>query len=246
MPYPKDFTAIITGAGYGIGRATAQLLAADGWQLLLIDCNEGLVQETTRLVREAGGRADALVGDVTNASTFSDAIRHVRASSAPLKGLVTCAAMRHAGSIADISEAQWDETVSVVLKGVFLACKAAVPEMKANRGGSIVNVSSTDAHGRRSMIAYASAKSAVETLSLCLAADHLADRIRVNVVVPSFTLTGMTEHYSQERLSEIAGRSVAGRVAEPNDPAQLISFLMSAEGETFTGGIFGAQPLPAR
>ncbi len=155
--------------------------------------------------------------------------------------------MRHAGPITAISESQWDETINTILKGAFLFCKASITMMREQGGGgSIVNVSSPDSYGRRNMVAYAAAKAGVNTLSSCLAADHLADRIRVNVVQPGFTLTGMTEHYTADRLADTAARSIAGRVSMPEDVARLIHFLMSPAGETFTGGVFGAQPIARR
>jgi meso-butanediol dehydrogenase/(S,S)-butanediol dehydrogenase/diacetyl reductase len=240
-----DRSAIVTGAGYGIGRATARLLARDGWATVLVDRAPDRLEAVRAAIVAAGGRADVVTGDVRDAATAAAAVEAGQAL-APLKGLVPCAAFRHPGRITDITEAQWDETVGVVLKAVFLFCKAAIPVMAANGGGSIVTVSSTDAEGRRGMVAYAAAKAAIETLSLSLAADHEADRIRVNTVVPGFTLTGMTEGQSPERLAERAARSVAGRLATAEDVAAMIRFLMSEAGETFTGGIFGARTLPAR
>jgi NAD(P)-dependent dehydrogenase (short-subunit alcohol dehydrogenase family) len=239
--------AIITGGGYGIGRAVAELLAADGWRLIIVDRDIARAEETCARVAGAGGHAIPLAGNVALAETANAAIARVRASGEPLRGLVTCAAMRHEGPITAISEAQWDETLDVVLKGVFLFCKAAISLMQEQGGGgSIVNVSSPDSYGRKNMVAYAAAKAGVNALSACLAADQLADRIRVNVVHPGFTLSGMTEHYAADRLDGAAARSVAGRLALPEDVAGLIRFLMSATGETFTGGIFGAQPIATR
>jgi NAD(P)-dependent dehydrogenase (short-subunit alcohol dehydrogenase family) len=238
-------TAIVTGGGYGIGRAAAARLARDGWSVVLVDRDAGRLAETRDLIESAGGRARAVAGDVTQAETMRAAVK-AGESLAPIKALATCAAMRHAGPITAISEAQWKETLDVVLNGVFLACHAVIPRMIATGGGAIVNVSSPDGYGRRNMVAYAAAKGAVNTLSLCLASDHLADRVRVNVVLPPATITGMTEQYSAARLDEMAARAVAGRMAGPEDVARLICFLLSDEGETFTGGVFGPQLLAGR
>jgi NAD(P)-dependent dehydrogenase (short-subunit alcohol dehydrogenase family) len=210
-----------------------------------VDRDAARLDETRKLIESAGGVARSVTGDITQAATMRAAVTEGQAI-APIKALATCAAMRHAGPITAISEAQWKETLDVVLNGVFLACHAVIPEMIANGGGAIVNVSSPDGYGRKNMVAYAAAKAAVNTLSLCLATDHLADRVRVNVVLPAATITGMTEHYPRERLDELAARSVAGRVAEPDDVARLVCFLLSDEGETFTGGVFGAQLLASR
>jgi NAD(P)-dependent dehydrogenase (short-subunit alcohol dehydrogenase family) len=237
--------AIVTGGGYGIGRAASRLLAADGWSLVIVDVDIGRAQETERAIRGAGGIALAVTGDVSDAATAAAAVEQARGLG-PLGGLVTCAAMRHEGIITAITPAQWDETVGVVLRGVFLFCQAAIPDMIANGGGAIVNVSSPDAYGRKAMVAYAAAKGGVNSLTLCLAADHAKDRVRVNAILPGFTLTGMTEHYAEERIRSVASRSVAGRPGQPEDIARLIRFLLSEDGATFTGGMFGGRYLADR
>ncbi len=237
--------AIVTGGGYGIGRAVCQRVASRGWTVVAVDRDGGRAEETAAIIRSTGGTATVVAGEVTDAECAGRALSAATALGT-LRGLATCAAMRHAGPITDVTEAQWDETVGVVLKGVFLFCKAVVPEMIRNGGGSIVNVSSPDSFGRKGMIAYAAAKAGVNALTQCLATDHLEHRIRANVVLPGFTLTGMNEHYSEERLRAVAARSVAGRPAQPDEVARLIDFLLSDDSETFTGGFFGAHPLAAR
>lgn len=230
--------AVITGGAYGIGRATARELAKDGWAVLIVDTNAASAHTLLQDLLADQVPAAVVIGDVTKGSTY-DRVQDVAQGLGPIQGLVTCAAMRHAGRITEITPDQWRETVDVVLNGVFTACHALIPEMIRAGKGSIVNVSSPDGFGRRDMVAYASAKAAVNTLSDCLAMDHLQDGIRVNVVLPVFTKTGMTEHYSEERLAALAARSVAKRVAEPEDIAKLIRFLMSDEAEVMTGGRFG-------
>jgi len=236
-------TAIVTGGGYGIGRAACRTLAADGWSVMVVDRDGSRAGETVSVVRAAGGLAQPVVGDVTDPATADAAVRAANESFGRVTGLVTCAALRHVGRITDITVEQWDETLRVILYGAFNFCKAVVPEMIAAGGGSIVNVSSPHAFGRRGMVAYSAAKAAVNALTICLAADHVDDHIRVNTVLPGFTVTGMTEHYPAERLQKAGLASVAGRPGAPEDAARLIGFLMSTAGETFTGGMFGNLPL---
>lgn len=236
-------TAIVTGGGYGIGRAACQMLSAEGWSLIVVDRDANRASETVASVRSAGGRADCVIGDVTQPGTAAAAVGAAQASFGRVRGLVTCAAMRHVGRITEITTEQWDETLKVILYGAFNFCKAVVPEMIAAGGGSIVNVSSPDAFGRRGMVAYSAAKAAVNALTTCLAADHVEDHIRVNAVLPGFTLSGMTEHYAEERLRKAGSLTVAGRPGMPEDAARLIALLMSKAGETFTGGVFGNMPL---
>ena len=236
---------IVTGGGYGIGRAVCRRVGARGCAVVAVDRDSVRAGETAGEVRAAGGTATSVAGDVTDAQCAVRAVEAARGLG-KLTGLATCAAMRHPGPITDITENQWDETVDVVLKGVFLFCKAVVPEMIRNGGGSIVNVSSPDSFGRKGMIAYAVAKAGVNALTQCLAADHVEHHIRANVVLPPFTVTGMTEHYPEDRMRGVAARSVAGRPAQPDDVARIIDFLLSDESETFSGGFFGGQPLAAR
>lgn len=237
---------MVTGGGYGIGRASSLILAADGWSVLVADIDTERARGTAEQIEAAGGTSSWLAGDVCDRAFAEAAIATAARELAPFGGLVTCAAARCTGAITETSHEDWDRTLRIVLGGVFNFCHAAVPALIAEKGGSIVNVSSPDCYGRKGMVAYASAKAAVNTLSLCLAADHLADRIRVNVVLPGFTLSGMTEHYSAERLALAADRNVAGRISRPDDVARQIRFLMSDDAETITGAIMGGRPLPSR
>lgn len=238
-------SVIVTGGGYGIGRAAAIYLAREGRLVTIADIDAGRARETVRLVGEAGGRADAVVGDVCDPMLADRAVAAAQ-DMAPLQGLVTCAAARCGGTIAATTPEQWDHTVQIVLYGVFHFCRAVIPVLIEGGGGAIVNVSSPDAYGRKGMVAYAAAKGAVNTLSLCLAADHLAEHVRVNVVLPGFTVSGMTEHYPAERLAAAGARSVAGRPGTPEDTANLIGFLMSDAAETITGAIMGGLPTATR
>jgi NAD(P)-dependent dehydrogenase (short-subunit alcohol dehydrogenase family) len=241
---PNGRVAVITGGGYGIGRASGMLLARDGWSVICVDRDEARNQDTVNAIRSAGGRAEAVSGDVADPNTADQACEGAERFG-NLRALVNAAAMRHAGSIVDISVAQWNETLSACLQGPFVFCKTAIPRMAASGGGAIVNFSSPDAQGRRGMIAYASAKAAIETFTRCLAVDHVSDHIRVNAIIPPFTVTGMTEHYPAERLAEMDKMSPSGRASRPEDIAELVRFLVSEESATLTGGLHGGT-LPTR
>jgi NAD(P)-dependent dehydrogenase (short-subunit alcohol dehydrogenase family) len=230
--------AIITGGAYGIGRAAGRLLARDGWHIVSVDRDGARNAETVDAIRWSGGHAHAVTGNVADAALASEAC-DVAQRAGTLRALVNAAAMRHAGTIADITEAQWQETFAACLHGPFVFCKAAIERMTASGGGAIVNFSSPDAEGRRAMIAYASAKAAIETFTRCLAADHLSAGIRVNAIIPPFTITGMTEHYPAERIAEMDARSPSGRAARPEDIAELVRFLVTPVSATLTGGMYG-------
>jgi 2-hydroxycyclohexanecarboxyl-CoA dehydrogenase len=237
--------AIVTGGGYGIGRASCRLLAEDGFSIVSFDANAEHNDETVAELRALGADAYGLTGDVAQPQAAEAACALAEADGRSLTALVNCAAMRHAGTIIDITPEQWIETVGVCLYGTAFFCRAAILRMKANGGGSIVNFSSGDATGRKAMVAYASAKAGVEILTRCLAADHLRDGIRVNAVIPPFTVTGMTEHYAPERLAVMDANSPSGRAAHPEDIAKIVRFLVSDESATLTAGLYGGV-LPTR
>jgi NAD(P)-dependent dehydrogenase (short-subunit alcohol dehydrogenase family) len=235
--------AIVTGGGYGIGRGIAQSMAASGWTIVVYDLSEEKARETQRLVSETGRSCEVFPGDVTNWTRVQEGVAWTLEHFGRIDGLVNDAAARYAGNILEITEEQWDFTVSIVLKGPFLMCKAVIPHMIEAGGGAIVNISSADSYGRKGMIPYAAAKGGINTLTLCLAADHIQDHIRVNAVLPGFTVTGMTEHYPPERLEASGSRLVAGRPGQPADVADMVDYLMSDKAETITGSIFGGLPL---
>ncbi len=237
---------IVTGGGYGIGRGVALTLARSGWIPVVYELNEDRAQRTRELVVEAGGRCEVFQGDVTDRERVQECAAYVMNEFGRIDGLVNNAGARYTGTVMDTTEEQWDFTVDIVLKGSFLMCKAVIPHMISAGGGSIVNVSSGDSYGRKAMVAYAAAKGGINTLTLCLAADHVEHRIRVNAVLPGFTVTGMTEHYSPERLATAGARLVAARPGQPEDVANMVEFLMSDRAETITGAILGGLPLANR
>lgn len=237
---------ILTGGGYGIGRASCLLLASEGWGIVTVDRNAERNAETVRAVEALGVPARAVEGDVADAATAAAACREATALG-PVRALVNAAAMRHSGSILEITEQQWDETLSTCLRGAFVFSKAAIPLIAEAGGGSIVNFSSQSAYVHKKNIAYAAAKAAIEAFTRCLAVDHLALHIRANAIIPPFTLTGMNESYPAAMLAERDEQSPSGRAARPEDLAQLVRFLVSDESATLTGGIFGTTlPLAAR
>lgn len=234
--------AIVTGAGNGIGRATVLALVEDGWRIVAVDRDADKIAETGGIV---GSAVATLVGDVADPATAEAAVALAQERFGPLTGLVNCAAVRVPGRITDVTAEQWRTSFAVTVDGVFNFCKAAIPAMQAAGGGSIVNISSPSAYGRKKLVAYSSTKAAVNVLSACLAADHLEDRIRVNVVIPPFTLTGMTEDYPQDKLRIILDQTPTGRASTPEEIAAMVRYLMSTAGEGFTGGVFGSLPVPS-
>lgn len=241
-----DRVIIITGGGYGIGRAASVLLASEGWRIVTVDRNAERNAETVAAVEAVGGRARAVEGDVADSATAAAACA-TAGELGPLRALVNAAAMRHPGTVVELTETQWDETIATCLRGTFVFAKTAIPHIAAAGGGAIVNFSSQSAYVHKGQIAYASAKAAIETFTRCLAVDHLEQRVRANAIVPPFTHSGFTEHLTSEQMADHDKRSPSGRVAQPDDLAPLVRFLVSDDSATLTGGIFGTTlPISSR
>jgi NAD(P)-dependent dehydrogenase (short-subunit alcohol dehydrogenase family) len=149
-----------------------------------------------------------------------------------IDALVNNAAIRVKGSLLQTTEETWDKILSVNLKGMFLSTKAVLPHMIRQRKGAIVNIGSGSGWGRPGRIAYCASKGGVLAFSAALALDHLHDHIRVNVVVPGFTRTGMTVGTRTR-----ASRRVAGRPLVPQDTADAVAFLLSSEAEAISGAV---------
>jgi 3-oxoacyl-[acyl-carrier protein] reductase len=236
-------TAIVTGGGYGIGRAIAQSLASTGWNVVSFDLDGSRNSETLRLIERAGGTAIAVKGSVNEPEDVERACAAAADRFGAITGLVNCAALRYPGPIDMLDIEQWDATIDTCLRGTFLFCRSAIRRMLLSGGGSIVNFSSSSAHGRPNQAAYSAAKAAVETLTYCIALDYRERGIRANAIIPPFTVTGMTENATAEQIALAGARSPLGRAALPTDVAPLAAFLLSAEAAAFTGGNFGSAGL---
>lgn len=245
MTAVNEGTVIVTGGGYGIGRAASLALAGDGRKIAVVDIDAARAEEVALAITANGGAAIAITGDVSDPTHAEAAVAEAGGRLGLVTGLVTCAAVRIGGTILDVTHEQWQRSLRIGLDGVFNFCRAVIPGMKQAGGGSIVNLSSPSAYGRRGLVAYSATKAAVNVLSQCLAADHFDDRIRVNVVVPGFVMTGMTENYPAEKIARAVAHSVSGRAGTPEEVAEIVRFLMSPAGESFTGGVFGGLPLPS-
>jgi NAD(P)-dependent dehydrogenase (short-subunit alcohol dehydrogenase family) len=231
--------AAVTGAGSGIGRATALLLAEREHVVVGLDrAPEGL---TETLAADATGRVEAVEVDVTDGEAVRAAIDAAVARHGRLDVLVTAAAIGLPGRLDEQPVAEWQATVDVVLGGTYLCVRAALPHMRAARRGAIVTFGSVI--GRTAIAgfaAYGAAKGGVEALTRALAVDHAADGIRVNCVVPGSTDTPMmwfgveAEELPGLRAQVLAEQPLR-RIAEPVEIARVVAFLASDEASFVTG-----------
>ncbi len=236
--------ALITGAGLGLGRASAELMAREGAHLVLTDIGADDLKETARRIRSAGGAAETHLLDVRSEGDWARVTAAVEATHGGLDVLVNNAGIAPIGTIESCDMAQWRQCMSVNADGVFLGCKAAVALMKHRKAGSIINLSSIDGIiGEADLAAYCASKGAVRTLTKAVAV-HCAEQgygIRCNSIHPGYVWTPQTENYlaglgrlDAERAKALA-RHPIGRLGKPEDIAYMILYLASDESTFVTG-----------
>lgn len=235
--------AIVTGGGAGIGKACVLRLVEEGARIVIGDMSADDGEATRRIVDDAGGEAIFVEGNVV-----SEADCHAWASAAleawgRIDILVANAGARVNGSILDATEEDWEIIVNVNLRGVAYCCKAALPAMIAQRSGSIVMISSANAHvGRAGMPLYDATKAGVVSLARGLAVAHGKDGIRANAILPGYTITDFHERNAaksgvtpEEMRARNQGYGLLGAPAEPHQLAAAVYFLASDDASNITG-----------
>jgi cyclopentanol dehydrogenase len=230
--------ALVTGAGLGMGRVHARLLAAEGAHVVATDINEVAVRQTADSIVQAGGEALWIKHDVACANEW----KHVVAASMERFGkvdiLVNNAAIVFAKSIEETEEDEWDRLMAVNVKGVFLGCKYIVPAMKSG-AGSIINVSSMWGFvGVAGYAAYVASKGGVRMLTKAAAADLYKFGIRVNSLHPGVIAnTEMTRDVLTSRENTLAalGSAIFDRPGTPEEVSAAMLFLASDESSYMTG-----------
>ena len=238
----SDKTAIITGAGTGIGRACAIALARAGANVSLVGRRRAPLEETAKTI---GENALVLEADVTQTADIDRVIRETIVRFGSLNVLLNNAGVLHIGTAEQITEAQWDQTFNVNVRAVWLFSRAVLPAMRSQKGGSIINIASTlGINGARNRAAYAPSKGAVVLLTKSMAIDHGQENIRVNAICPSFIETELTAKAinntpdpAAARRERVAAHPI-GRLGNPEDVAGLAVYLASDESSWVTGAAF--------
>jgi NAD(P)-dependent dehydrogenase (short-subunit alcohol dehydrogenase family) len=239
--------AIVTGAGRGIGRATALELARLGADLVIAELDRANAERTATEVQVLGRRASVVPTDVTSHADLTAMVERTRAAFGRIDILVNNAGIYRAALPLDITEEHWDAVLTINAKAVFFASQAVLPTMIAQKRGTIISLASMAGKvGSRTNLPYNASKAAVISITKSLALAHAADGIRVNCVCPGFVETAMWQAVSREQgallglspedfTEQRAAQVPLGRMEHPEDVAKVIGFLASDRAGYMTG-----------
>jgi 3-oxoacyl-[acyl-carrier protein] reductase len=239
----KDRVAIVTGAGSGIGAASAVAMAREGARVLVVDVNEAGIKKTVEQVEKAGGQAAGARADVTRAADNASIVEQAVARWGRLDVFYANAGVpQWKTDIEDVDEKTFDQIFAVNVKGVWLGAKYALPVMKKQRRGVFLITSSTSAiRPRPGGQTYASSKGAVTTLAKALALEAAPHGVRVVAIAPVATHTPMLPTFmnkvevDEEGLRQYIATVPLGRLNEPQDLANAAVFLASDDAAMITG-----------
>jgi 2-hydroxycyclohexanecarboxyl-CoA dehydrogenase len=241
----KNRTALITGAGAGIGAATALIFCGEGAAVTLVDFNPEVLDRTVQAIKEKlpGARVNGFAADVADDTKAQQAAEFCAGAYGGIDILVNNAAMRNYSAVADASPDEWRAMINVNLVGAANYCRAALPKLRASGHGCIVNVSSAHALiGRKGMGLYDATKAGLLAMTRTLAFEEIKHGVRVNALCPGSTFTefhvgrAAAAGKSAEQLkTERSGNSLMGRWASPEEIAWPILWLASGEASFITG-----------
>ncbi|MDE1992878.1 MAG: SDR family oxidoreductase [Rhizobiaceae bacterium] len=225
-----------------MGRACSKRFADGGGNVLIVSNDAASVDEA---VAETGSNASGYVGDVRKAGDMEQAVATAVARHGGLDILACCAGIQRYGTVVDTPENVWDDVFDVNLKGIYLASRFAIPEMRKRGGGAIVAISSVQAYASQAGVAaYTASKGAINALVRAMALDHAGENITVNAVCPASVDTPMLRwaadlwkgDHTQDEMIALWGKGhPVGRVGKASEIAELVAFLASERARFITG-----------
>jgi NAD(P)-dependent dehydrogenase (short-subunit alcohol dehydrogenase family) len=232
--------AVVTGAGSGLGRATAVQLASEGAAVGCLDVNAGAVGETAGTIADAGGKAAAFTCDVSDEGSVEQAVRDLVEALGRPTVVCNIAGVGRFAHTTEVDLADWHRMIGVNLTGTFLVCRATLPYLLES-GGAIVNIaSSAGVIGQPYAAAYAASKGGVVMLTKALSVEYVGRGVRVNAVAPGGIDTPMIDSFSLPdgvKYREVARYLSPMGYAKPEDVARVVTFLASDEAAFMTGAI---------
>jgi 3-oxoacyl-[acyl-carrier protein] reductase len=243
----KDKVAIVTGAASGIGKATAVNFAREGAAVMCADVNAGGAEAVARQIADTGGQAASIKADVAAEPDVQEMVGQTVARWGRLDVLYNNAGIGFGMPVTQVPVEEWDRLMGINLRGVYLGCKHAIPEMLKNGGGAIVSTASdAGLRGSAFLSAYCASKGGVVMLTKALAVEWAGQGIRINCVCPGViktpildpfiaqmqALTGESSEHQWERMGRM---HPIGRVGQPEEVAKAVTFLASDEASFITG-----------
>jgi len=237
----KDRVAVITGAGSGIGRASALAFGKEGAKVVVADIRIGTAQETVSLIREAKGEACAIETDVSNPDSVRNLVEKTIKAFSKVDVLLNDAAIQINKTVEDTTFEEWNKEVGINLGGVFLCSKFFLPHLRKTKG-CIINMSSVNGYFvEPTCAAYCATKGGIIALTKAMAIDHGKDGIRVNCICPGYIDTGLAWEYFETQPNPTAARQAAStlhalwRIGKPEGVGTVAVFLASDDASFMTG-----------
>ncbi len=233
----KDKVALITGAGSGIGEATAMRFSEEGAKVVINDVNLEGANKVAEKIKANGGEAIVIKADISKKDEVEAMVQKVIEQFGRLDILVNNAGINRDAFAKKMTEDDWDAVININLKGTFLCAQAAMKAMSKQNYGRIINTSSIGALGNLGQANYAASKCGVIGLTRTLALECARYNINVNCIAPGATITPMTSKMPKEIVDVITEKIPLKRWAEPKEIANMHLFLASDEASYITGQV---------